>query len=48
MSYHPSNKGYIGIGKQAAKGTAVAPQKYFAYMSDESGPTFEAETLREV
>jgi hypothetical protein len=47
MSYHPSNKGYIGIGKQAAKGTAVAPQKYISYTSDETAPTFEAETLRE-
>jgi hypothetical protein len=47
MAYNPSNLGYIGIGKQALKTTAVAPQKYFAYTSDESGTTFEAETLRE-
>ena len=47
MAYHPSNTGFIGIGKQAQKTTAVAPQKYFAYTTDESGTTFEAETLRE-
>jgi hypothetical protein len=45
--YYPSNRGYIGIGKQTAKTTAVAPQTYFAFTTDDSGPTFEAETLRE-
>jgi len=46
--YYPSNLGYIGIGSQGtAKTTAVAPQKYVKFISDESGATFEAETLRE-
>lgn len=47
MAYFPSNQGYIGIGKQAAKGTAVAPQRFIKYLTDESAVEFEAETLRE-
>jgi hypothetical protein len=46
--YFPSNQGYIGIGSQGtAKTTAVVPQNFIKYLSDESGPTFEAQTLRE-
>ena len=47
MAYFPSNQGYIGIGKQTVKGTAVAPQRFIKYLTDESAVTFEAETLRE-
>ena len=46
--YFPSNQGYIGIGSQGTpKTTAVTPQIFPKYLSDESGVTFESETLRE-
>lgn len=48
MSYHPSNIGYIGYKKQAAKGTGVNPDKFVAYTgADGIQPEFDAETLRE-
>ena len=47
MAYFPSNQGFIGIGKQSVKGTAVAPQRFIKYITDESTATFESETLRE-
>jgi len=48
MAYFPSNQGYIGIGSQGTqKTTAATPQRFIKYLSDESGVTFEAETLRE-
>lgn len=46
--YYPSNQGYIGIGSQGTqKTTAATIQRFVKYLSDESGVTFEAETLRE-
>lgn len=48
MLYFPSNQGYIGIGSQGSQiTTAVVPQRFIKYLSDESGAQFEAETLRE-
>lgn len=48
MSYYPSNKGYIGIASQTnQKTTGQNPTFFVPYTSDEIGPEFDVEVLRE-
>lgn len=46
MAYS-THDGYLGVAKQAAKGTAVAPSTFAKYRDKPIGPTFDMESYRE-